>query len=113
MVRIAGKISDEYKIPRVVILADMVQCSVRYYAGYYDYHEWDYHLMNAKERKTFLTRPQAHQLTLKYNNHDFAHFFTNKIDFNRTFDKYIGREWLDVRDVTTEQLEAFVRKHKK
>ena len=112
MVRIAGKISAEYKVPRVVILADMVQCSVRYYAGYYDYHEWDYNLLNHQQRKTYLTRPQAHQLTLRYNNHEFSHLFTNKVEFNKLFGKHLGREWLDVREVTTAQLKAFVVKHK-
>jgi hypothetical protein len=113
MVRIAGKISAEYKVPRVVILADMVQCSVRYYAGYYDYHEWDYNLLNHQQRKTYLTRPQAHQLTLRYNNHDFSHLFTNKVEFNTLFAAHLGREWLDVREVTTAQLKAFVLKHKR
>jgi len=113
MVRIAGKISAEYKVPRAAILADMVQCSVRYYAGYYDYHEWDFNLLNSRERKTFLTRPQAHQLTLRYNDHDFSHLFTNKVEFNKRFADYLGREWLDVREVTTAQLRAFVVKHKR
>ena len=111
MIRIAGKISAEYRIPRVVILADMVQCSLRYNAGYYDYHEWDYHLMKHRERKTYLTRPQANQLTIKYNNLDFAHNFRNKVHFNRLFGEYIGREWLDVRETSVQQLQAFVEKH--
>jgi hypothetical protein len=113
MIRIAGKITAEYKIPRIVILADMVQCSVRYYAGYYDYHEWDYHLMKHKERVTYLTRPQANQLTLRYNNVEFAHFFRNKVHFNEVFSDYLGREWLDVRETTVDELKEFVTKHKR
>jgi hypothetical protein len=111
MIRIAGKISAEYRIPRVLILADMVQCSVRYNAGYYDYHEWDYHLMKHKERKTYLTRPQANQLTQRFNDLEYAHLFRNKVEFNRLFADDIGREWLDVRETTVEQLEAFVTRH--
>ena len=111
MIRIAGKITAEYSIPRVVILADMVQCSVRYNAGYYDYHEWDYHLMKHAERKTYLTRPQANQLTQRYNNLDHAHKFRNKIEFNKLFAEHIGREWLDVRETTTQQLQEFVERH--
>ncbi len=113
MVRIAGKISAEYHIPRVVILADMVVCSVRYYAGYYDYHEWDYHLMNHRERKTYLTRPQAHQLVLRYNDREFSTLFTNKIEFNKRFAPYVGREWLDMRETSVEQLGAFIGRHPK
>jgi hypothetical protein len=113
MVRIAGKISAEYKVPRVFILVDMVVCSVLFYAGYYDYHEWDFNLMNLRQRRTFLTRPQANQLTLRLNRREFSHIFTNKAEFNKRFDKYIGREWLDVRETTTEELRDFVTRHGK
>ncbi len=111
MVRIAGKISTEYKPPRVVILADIVANSVVNNAGYYDYHEWDFNLMNWRERKTFLTRPQANQLTLRLNDAAFKNLFSDKVQFNRKFAKYLGREWLDVRESTTEQLRDFVTKH--
>ena len=112
MVRIAGKISAEYHRPRIVIMADMALCAVRFYAGYYDYHEWDFNLLSWKQRKTYLTRPQANQLTLRYNNLDFAHLFRNKVEFNRLFSEYIGREWIDVREVSTAELKAFFLKHK-
>ena len=111
MVRIAGKISAEYKTPRFVILADMAVNSVVNNAGYYDYHEWDFNLMNWRERKTFLTRPQANQLTLKFNNLAFKNLFSDKVQFNKKFAGYIGREWLDVRDTSTEQLREFVTRH--
>jgi Sugar-transfer associated ATP-grasp len=111
MVRIAGKISAEYKTPRVFILIDMAVNSVVNNAGYYDYHEWDFNLMNWKQRKTFLTRPQANQLTQKLNDFSFKNNFSDKVAFNKKFAKYIGREWLDVRESSAAQLEAFVTKH--
>ncbi len=111
MVRIAGKISAEYHVPRIFILADMVLCSVLYYAGYYDYHEWDFNLMNLRQRRTFLTRPQANQLTIRLNNREFSHIFTDKSEFNRRFSTYIGRDWLDVRETTNDQLRSFVTKY--
>jgi Sugar-transfer associated ATP-grasp len=111
MVRIAGKITAEYRTPRILILIDMVLCSVRFYAGYYDYHEWDFNLMNWRERKTFLTRPQANQLTLRLNNLDFAHLFRNKTHFNKLFAEYLGREWIDARESSVAELEKFVARH--
>ena len=111
MVRIAGKISAEYGTPRALILADMAINSVVNNAGYYDYHEWDFNLMNWKQRKTFLTRPQANQLTQKLNDIAFKNNFSDKVAFNRRFAKYVGREWLDVRETTPAQLADFVRKH--
>jgi hypothetical protein len=111
MVRIAGKISAEYKTPRVVILADMVVNAVVNNAGYYDYHEWDFNLMNWRQRKTFLTRPQANQLTLRFNDLAYKNLFSDKVQFNKKFAGYIGREWLDVRESSTEQLREFVTRH--
>lgn len=111
MMRIAGKISAEYKTPRIVILADMAVNSVVNNAGYYDYHEWDFNLMNWKQRKTFLTRPQANQLTQALNDTAFKDNFSDKVQFNKRFAKFVGREWLDVRESTTEQLKAFLTKH--
>ena len=111
MVRIAGKISAEYKTPRVFILLDMAVNSVVNNAGYYDYHEWDFNLMNWRERKTFLTRPQANQLTLKLNDLAFKNNFSDKVAFNKKFQKYVGREWLDLRETTTEELREFVTRH--
>ncbi len=111
MILIAGKISAEYGTPRAIILADMAINSVVNNAGYYDYHEWDFNLMNWKQRKTFLTRPQANQLTQKLNDLAFKNLFSDKVQFNRRFAPYIGREWLDVRESTPAELEAFMKKH--
>jgi hypothetical protein len=111
MVRIAGKISAEYKTPRILILADMAVNSVVNNAGYYDYHEWDYNLLSWRQRKTFLTRPQANQLTLRFNDLAFKNLFSDKVRFNKKFASYIGREWLDVRETTADELRAFVTRH--
>lgn len=111
MIRIAGKISAEYKTPRLFILIDMAINSVVNNAGYYDYHEWDFNLMNWKERATFLTRPQANQLTLRFNDAKFKNLFSDKSQFNAKFAKFVGRDWMDVRESTPAQLKAFVTKH--
>lgn len=111
MVRIAGEIAAEYGMSRAGILADMAQCSVRYYAGYYDYHEWDYHLMSGAERRTFLTRPQSNQLSIRYNDLGHAPLFRNKVNFNRRFAEFVGRDWLDARESEPAQLAALLARH--
>jgi hypothetical protein len=111
MVRIAGKISAEYGTPRVFILIDMAINAIVNNAGYYDYHEWDFNLMNWKQRTTFLTRPQANPLTQKLNDVAFKSNFSDKVAFNKRFDRFVGREWLDVRETSTEELRAFVTRH--
>ncbi len=111
MWRLAGRISDEYRIPRLFVMVDMAVSSVRFYAGYHDYHEWDWHLLRAAERRTFLTRPQAHQLTLELNDRRYATCFTDKVRFNERFAPYLGRAWIDLRSADATDFAAFVHRH--
>lgn len=111
MWRLAGLISAESRMPRLVVAADMAQCSVRYYAGYHDYHEWDWHLLRGAERRTYLTRPQAHELTLLLNDPRSASDFVDKARFNRRFAAYIGRHWLDLREAGADELGGFLVRH--
>jgi len=111
MWRLAGLISAESRMPRLLVVADMVQCSVRYYAGYHDYHEWDWHLLRGAERRTYLTRPQAHELTLLLNDPNSAADFVDKARFNRRFAAYIGRRWLDLRAAGVDDLADFLARH--
>lgn len=113
MIRMAQQISGESGKPTLFILVDMAWCSVRYEAGYFDYHEFEYHLLNHRQRKTYLTRPQANTLVIKLNKREFSTNFSDKSKFNRAFDKYLGRAWIDVREADAVALESFVRKHKK
>lgn len=113
MRRMASQIahSGETWMPTPIVMLDMALCAIRFYAGYYDYHEWDFHLLTWKQRATYLTRPQANQLTVRYNDLAYAHFFRNKVEFDTRFDRWLGREWLDVREVTPDELGAFVARH--
>jgi hypothetical protein len=111
MWRLAGLIAAESRMSRLHVVADMVQCSVRYYAGYHDYHEWDWHLLRGAERRTYLTRPQAHELTLLLNDPRSAPDFVDKARFNRRFAAFIGREWLDLRAAGPDDLARFLARH--
>lgn len=112
MVRMAQQISGESGKPTIFILVDMMWCSVRYEAGYFDYHEFEYHLLNHRQRKTYLTRPQANTLVIKLNQRSHSTTFSDKSKFNRAFGQYLGRDWIDLREADAAALEAFLRKHR-
>lgn len=111
MVAKASEIARHTHRPTAVILADMAWCALRYEAGYYDYHEFEYWYLNHRERKTVLTRPRANNLVQKLNPPEFRYQLSDKAVFNALFAPYLGRDWVDVRAVSVEELRDFVTSH--
>ena len=97
--------------PRIAVLADMAWCAVRYEAGIYDYHEFEFYLLDAKERATVLTRPRGNNLVQMFNPIPYRHVFSDKAEFNERFRDFVGREWLDLRVAGPEELAAFLARH--
>ena len=111
MVIVAGAVARESGRPRILILLDMVWCSVVYQAGYLDYQEFEFWSLTARERRTWITSGNANSIVVKYNQRDYREQFWDKPRFNERFREYLGREWLDVRHSTPGQLEEFVARH--
>lgn len=97
--------------PRLLIVADMVWCSVVYETGFADYYDWDFYLLKHSERKTFMTHPKSNHLAQKLNQREYRTQFSDKVKFNGRFERFLGREWLDLRDTTTVGLQEFVARH--
>ena len=110
MFHIAKMVSQKSKKPYFVILFDMAYCGLVYGAGYYDYQEFEFYLLNRKERKTYLTRVKNNNLIKKYNNKEYFYILDDKSTFNEKFNKYLKREYLVVKDF--EEFSVFFKKHK-
>lgn len=97
------------------ILIDMLYCSIRYGAGYSDYVEFEYELMNNKQRKTYITSELNNRIVKKYNNKQYWYKLEDKITFNNLFKEFVNRDFISLRDgdATYEEFEQFCRKHKK
>lgn len=111
MLAVARLISSQSGTPRALILLDMAWCSVVYQAGYLDYQEFEFFLLNRRERKTWITGGKANSIVVKYNQRQYRRKFIDKTVFNGVFDAWLGRAWLDVREATVDELEAFVVGH--
>jgi hypothetical protein len=111
MLAVARTVSAESGKPRPLILLDMAWCSVVYQAGYLDYQEFEFFLLNRAERRTWITGGKANSIVVKYNQREHRPTFIDKSRFNATFDRWLGREWLDVRETTAAELEQFVTRH--
>jgi hypothetical protein len=107
----AREISRSSGRPRLLIVLDMLWCSVRYESGFQDYFDWDFHLLSGRERRTYMTHPKSNHLVERYNQPGFRHTFRDKLEFDAAFAAHIGRAWLDVRQASPEELRAFAERH--
>lgn len=97
--------------PKPVLIADMLWCAVRYEMAFQDYVDWDIHQLKSAERRTWMTHPKGNYVSQRYNLLTERHRFSNKLDFDRDFTEFIGREWLDVRETSVEALREFATRH--
>ncbi|HWD61046.1 MAG TPA: sugar-transfer associated ATP-grasp domain-containing protein [Humibacter sp.] len=79
--------------------------------GFQDYVDWDFAILTRAERATFMTNAISNHLALRYDAADFRGRFEDKIEFNRIFDRYLGREWFEVEPATVDALREFVTGH--
>lgn len=111
MIRTAKEIAKKNHKFSFFIFIDMIWCSIFYQSGYIDYYEFEFYLLNRKERQTFITGGIANSIIVKYNQKEFRHLFADKVNFNKTFKDYIGRDYLDIREASIEEVNAFLLRH--
>ncbi len=111
MFEVADKIHEITGKAKIFILLDMVISSILYSAGYLEYFEYEFYLLNHRERKTFMTAADSNKIIVRYNHPDYRHYFSDKSLFNERFDDLIGRDWLDIRKASEKERQAFTDKH--
>lgn len=94
-----------------VVLVDMLWSAARHRVGFNDYVEFDFAILTRAERATWVTSPLALELSNRYDDPAHVHRFHDKIGFNRDFDRFLGREWLELREDNAAELEAFAARH--
>lgn len=98
---------------KIKIFFDIVHCGIKYQAGYIDYNLFEMYKMNDFERKTIITRGINNEFIKKYNNPKYMKYFNSKLEFNRTFNKYLNREWLELNGKNEHDFIEFCNKHGK
>ncbi|MDT3343844.1 sugar-transfer associated ATP-grasp domain-containing protein [Microbacterium aquilitoris] len=111
LVDFARTVQQVSKAPLPVIIADMLWCSVRYDMAFRDYAVWDIRLLNARERKTWMTHPKSFRITKMYNTPEGRSKLEDKRRFAREYADLLGRETIDLRDVDDAALTAFLARH--
>lgn len=104
----ARKVHRRSGKPTLFIVIDMVICGVKYQAGYMDYLVFEFERLTAVERATYITRGVNNAYVHKMNSKEHWDLFENKVNFNRTFNDFVGRDWLDFEHCDYGQFEQFV-----
>lgn len=109
--RIAVRLSRTTWKPRGLIALDMIWSAAVHETGFTDYQDWDFHLLKHRDRVTYMTHPKSNHIAQLVNQKPFRHHFADKSEFVQIFAQYVGRETLDVRTTSLEDVVAFVKRH--
>jgi len=96
---------------KISIFFDIVHCGLKYQAGYSDYKLFEMYDLNETQRATIITRGINNSLVKKYNNPEYIKYFHNKLEFNKRFNKYLLRDWMELTSENFEEFEEFTKKH--
>ena len=112
MIQMARVVSKKANKNFFVILFDMIRCGFVYQAGYHDYQEFEFHLLNKEERKTFLTRGKNNEIIKRFNDTNSFYKFEDKTIFNKMFNKFLNRNWMVIDGLNLEEFTEFIKANK-
>ena len=100
MWKTTGLLKERSGKSRPWLMADMLQCAVKYNAGYVDYKIAQMYRLSDAQRKTVITRGISNSIVRRMNDKAYWHFFDDKTQFNELFREYIPRKWLLINEST-------------
>lgn len=102
------KISKITKKPTIIVWFDILKCTLKFGSGYTEYLEFEFYLLNDEEKSTYLTASINNQIIAKYNKKEYRDEFSNKLEFNKRFKKYIKRDYIDLTTASLDDFKKFV-----
>lgn len=96
---------------KLSIFIDIINCGIKYQAGYIDYNLFEMFNLTKEERKTIITRGINNEILKKYNDQTKAYIFEDKALFNKLYDKYLNREWIYLKD-NLEEFKEYLKNKK-
>lgn len=90
---------------------DFLFSAVLYGASISDYFAYGFYKLRPSGRNEYITFRRYHQIMRIANKKEDIHICRNKIDFNNHFSSLLGRQWIDTKSATKEELLLFIAKH--
>lgn len=101
-------IATENNIKKSKVYFDFFLNALTKGIGYVDYLKGNYINLTEEEKKDYLTKRNYVQLIKHLNKRGYQMIFHDKIVFNRIFKDYIGRDFIDIREVGYKGFKKFV-----
>lgn len=95
-----------------IIFCDIIYCGFKYMAGYVDYEVFEFYNMKKDQRKTIITRGINNKYVKELNDKNYFKYIDDKTLFNENYNKFLKREWLDLRKTPFEDFSKFVKDKK-
>ncbi|MGM9745870.1 MAG: sugar-transfer associated ATP-grasp domain-containing protein [Paludibacteraceae bacterium] len=90
---------------------DFLWCALVYGASISDYFAYGFYKLRPSGKNEYITYRRFFRMMKKANSEQDIHLCRNKIDFNNYFSDLLGREWLDIKTATMDEIRAFAEKH--
>ena len=113
MINNARSVHERSGKPTLLILLDMAKCILRDHVGYMEYNLFNFVSKNQSQRDTYVNFDYSQNLFRTLNDPEYSRLFNDKLEFNRIFSQYLGREYLDISQSTFEDFERFCKGKKK
>ncbi len=107
--KLAKEIGERNNKPAWKVKLDMLYNFVRYGIGYTDYLKGDYINLTKEQKKTYVTTTSFYKLLNYLNDSKYRSTMSDKILFNKIFNQYLGRSWIDLRVSSLDDFKAFVK----
>lgn len=106
----ARKVSESTGKSVFYHLLDCIYCNVAYGCRCYQYSDMGFYRLPSYERARVLTSGHLKKAS-KLNDAGKTHFFECKSEFNKYFDEFIRRGWLDCRTASADQIASFLSQY--
>ena len=107
--KLASDIAKRNNKSTSYVKRDMIKNFIKYGIGYTDYLKGDYINLTSEQKKTYVTTKSYYKLLRYLNNPKYDATMSDKIVFNKIFDKYLGRSWIDLRRTSLEEFKKFLK----
>ena len=109
---LATIIANKNNVKKSFVKRDMIKNFIKYGIGYTDYFKGDYINRTEEEKKTFLTAKNYVPILNYLNKKSYRVVTNDKVVFLRIFNKYAGRDWIDLRVTSDADFKKFLQKYK-
>lgn len=89
-----------------------IYCALRFGCSPDDFFRYKFYEKSNFERNKFITYRRSKKIIKTYNDKSECNIFRDKVEFNKKFGAFLGREWLNLETATQEEFDRFVMKHR-